>query len=52
MDLTFTDLRQLANVAAGILGKPIDHAEVLDTATQMNADLGMLMQRFFETYAS
>jgi len=45
-------LSMLANVAAGILGKPIDHTEVLDTATQMNADLGMLMQRFFETYES
>jgi purine nucleoside phosphorylase len=42
----------LANVAAGILGKPIDHAEVLETATEMNADVGMLMQRFFDTYAS
>ena len=40
----------LANVAAEISGKPIDHAEVLNTATEMNADLGMLLQRFFDTY--
>ena len=52
MGMRIAGLSMLANVAAGILGKPIDHAEVLDTATQMNADLGMLMQRFFETYAS
>jgi purine nucleoside phosphorylase len=41
----------LANVAAGLSGKPIDHSEVLDTATQMNADVGMLLQRVFDTYA-
>ena len=52
MGMRIAGLSMLANVAAGILGKPIDHAEVLDTATQMNADLGMLMQRFFEMYAS
>ena len=52
MGMRIAGLSMLANVAAGILGKPIDHSEVLDTATQMNADLGMLLQRFFETYAS
>jgi len=35
-----------------ISGKPIDHSEVLVTATEMNADLGMLLQRFFDTYES
>ena len=40
------------NVAAGILGKAINHAEVLETATQMNADLAMLLQRLFDTYES
>jgi hypothetical protein len=43
-------LSMLANVAAGISGKSINHDEVLATATDMNADLGMLLQRFFETY--
>ncbi len=52
MGMRIAGLSMLANIAAGILGKPIDHDEVLDTATQMNADLGMLMQRFFDTYAS
>ena len=52
MGMRIAGLSMLANVAAGILGKPIDHAEVLETATEMNADVGMLMQRFFETYAS
>jgi len=43
-------LSMLANLAAGSTGKPIDHSEVLATATTMNADLGMLLQRFFDTY--
>ena len=42
----------LANVAAGMSGKLIDHSEVLDMAANMNADLGMLLQAFFDTYAS
>jgi purine-nucleoside phosphorylase len=50
MGMRVAGLSMLANVAAGISGKPINHEEVLDTATQMNADLGMLLQRFFETY--
>jgi purine-nucleoside phosphorylase len=50
MGLKIAGLSMLANVAAGISGKPIDHSEVLDTATEMNADLGMLLQRFFDTY--
>jgi purine-nucleoside phosphorylase len=52
MGMRVAGLSMLANVAAGILGKPIDHSEVLETATQMNADVGMLLQRFFETYDS
>jgi len=43
-------LSMLANVAAGISGKPIDHSEVLDVATEITAELGMLLQRFLETY--
>ena len=52
MGMKIAGLSMLANVAAGISGKPIDHSEVLETATQMNADIGMLLQRFFETYDS
>jgi purine-nucleoside phosphorylase len=50
MGMKVAGLSMLANVAAGISGKAINHEEVLDTATQMNADLGMLLQRFFDTY--
>ncbi len=50
MGMRVAGLSMLANVAAGISGKAINHDEVLDTATQMNADLGMLLQRFFDTY--
>lgn len=52
MGLKLAGLSMLANVAADASGKPIDHAEVLDTATQMNADLAMLLQRFFDKYES
>jgi purine-nucleoside phosphorylase len=50
MGMRVGGLSMLANVAAGISGKSINHQEVLDTATQLNADLGMLLQRFFEMY--
>jgi purine-nucleoside phosphorylase len=50
MGIKVAGLSMLANVAAGISGNPINHDEVLDTANQMNADLGMLLQRFFDTY--
>src|SRR4029077_4441738 len=52
MGTSVAGLSILANLAAGILGKSIDHSEVLDTAPQMNADVGMLLQRFFDTYES
>jgi purine-nucleoside phosphorylase len=52
MGLKVAGISMLANLAAGITNKPINHAEVLETAAQMNADLGMLLQRFFETYES
>ena len=52
MGMRVAGLSMLANVAAGILGKPIDHSEVLELATQMNADLGTLLQRFFDTHGS
>ena len=50
MGMKVAGLSMLANVAAGISGKAINHDEVLATATDINADLGMLLQRFFETY--
>src|SRR5215472_10949053 len=50
MGMKVAGLSMLANVAAGLSGKPIDHSEVLDTATEMNADLLTLLQRFFDTY--
>jgi purine-nucleoside phosphorylase len=50
MGMKIAGLSMLANVAAGTAGKPIDHSEVLETATQMNADIGMLLQQFFDTY--
>jgi purine-nucleoside phosphorylase len=50
MGMKVGGLSMLANVAAGISGKAIDHGEVLATASQMNADLGMLLQRFFDSY--
>ena len=50
MGMKVAGLSMLANEAAAVSGKPIDHAEVLNTATEMNADLGMLLQRFFDTY--
>lgn len=50
MGMRVAGLSMVANVAAGILGKPIDHSEVLEMATQMNTDLAMLLQQFFDTY--
>ncbi len=50
MGMRVAGISMLANVAAGVSGKPINHEEVLETALQMNADIGMLLQRFFETY--
>jgi purine-nucleoside phosphorylase len=52
MGLKVAGVSMLANLAAGISGKPINHSEVLETAAQMNADIGMLLQRFFEAYES
>jgi purine-nucleoside phosphorylase len=52
MGIKVAGLSMLANVAAGMSGKLIDHSEVLDMAANMNADLGMLLQAFFDTYAT
>ncbi len=50
MGIRLAGLSMLANLAAGVSGKPINHDEVLEAAAHLNADLGMLLQRFFETY--
>jgi purine-nucleoside phosphorylase len=50
MGMRVAGMSMLANVAADISGKPINHAEVLEAAREMNADVGMLLQRFFDTY--
>jgi purine-nucleoside phosphorylase len=52
MGLKIGGLSMLANVAAGISGKAINHDEVLASAAEMNADLAALLQRLFETYGS
>jgi purine-nucleoside phosphorylase len=51
MGMKVAGISMLANVAGGTSGKTIDHKEVLETATTMNGDVGMLLQRFFENYA-
>ena len=50
MGLKVAGISMLANVAGGYSGKPVDHKDVLETASTMNADVGMLLQRFFENY--
>ena len=50
MGMKVAGLSMLANSAAEPSGKPIEHADVLSTATEMNADLLTLLQRFFDTY--
>src|SRR6185503_4858292 len=52
MGMKVAGLSMLANVASEISGKPINHTDVLDSATEMNADVAMLLQRFFDTYES
>jgi purine-nucleoside phosphorylase len=52
MGLKVAGVSMLANLATGISGKPISHSEVLDTTAQMNADVGILLQQFFDTHES
>src|SRR5207249_3139363 len=52
MGMRVAGLSMLANAAADVAGKPITHAEVLETAAEMNADVGMLLQRYFDSYES
>ena len=44
-------LSMLTNLAAGLAEAPLNHDEVLAMATQMNADVAMLLLRFFEKYS-
>lgn len=51
MGLKVAGISMLTNLAAGSSPDPINHDEVLAMSAQMNADVGMLLLRFFETYA-
>lgn len=50
MGLKVAGISMLANLAAG--NAEISHDDVLAMTAQMNADVGMLLHRFLETYAS
>jgi len=52
MGMTVAGVSMLANQAVDISGKPVTHSEVLVSAAEMNADVGTLLQRFFDTYES
>ena len=50
MGLKVAGLSLLTNMAAGTTPQRINHDEVLKKTAQMNADVGLLLLRFFETY--
>jgi purine-nucleoside phosphorylase len=50
MGLRVAGVSMLANLVTG--SEPITHEAVLKMTSQMNADVGMLLHRFLETYAS
>jgi purine-nucleoside phosphorylase len=50
MGMKVAGLSMLANVVSGSSAGPISHQDVLSTATEMNVDVAMLLQRFFEAY--
>jgi purine-nucleoside phosphorylase len=52
MGLKVAGISMLSNAAAETQGKPIKHEEVLQAATEMNADVCMLLQRFCDNYES
>ena len=52
MGMKVAGLSMLVNLAADLSPKPIGHSEVVETAAEMNADLCMILQRFFDTYES
>jgi purine-nucleoside phosphorylase len=51
MGMKVAGLSMIVNLGANRSAKPVSHDDVLNTATCMNADLAMLLQRFFDTYA-
>jgi purine-nucleoside phosphorylase len=52
MGMKVAGLSMVSNVAPEISGKPIAHSDVLVSAAEMSADIGTLLQRFFDTYES
>jgi purine-nucleoside phosphorylase len=52
MGVRVAGMSMLTNLAAGISDKTLNHDEVLNMATQMNADVAMVLLRFFEGYRS
>jgi purine-nucleoside phosphorylase len=50
MGIRVAGISMLSNAAAGLSNQPINHEEVLETAQQLSTDIGMLLQRFFESY--
>jgi purine-nucleoside phosphorylase len=52
MGMKVAGVSMLSNVAPDISGKPITHSDVLVSAAEMSADIGTLLQRFFDTYES
>jgi len=51
MGLKVAGISMLSNLATGMSGQAINHDDVLEMTARMNADVGMLLHRFFETYA-
>jgi purine-nucleoside phosphorylase len=50
MGLKVAGISLLTNKAAGTSSERINHEDVLNKTARMNADVGMLLLRFFETY--
>ncbi len=52
MGLKVAGISMLSNEAPGLSTTIVSHSDVLEAAAAMNADFGMLLQRFFDTYES
>jgi purine-nucleoside phosphorylase len=50
MGLKVAGISMLSNEAPGLSSTTVSHSDVLAAAAAMNADFGMLLQRFFDTY--
>ena len=50
MGMRVAGISMLANAAAGLSDRPVNHEEVLETAARLNADVAKLFQRFFGIY--